>query len=41
MSDAMFLALMCGVFLLILAVCAAVADAIGEPERWDSRRRNR
>lgn len=41
MSDAMYLALTCGVFLLILAVCAAVADAVGEPERWDSRRRSK
>lgn len=30
-----------GLFILALAVLAAIADAMGEPERWDSRRRNR
>ena len=30
-----------GLFLLALAVMAAIADRLGEPERWDSRRRNR
>jgi len=30
-----------GLFLLVLAVMAALADAMGEPERRDSRRRNR
>lgn len=29
-----------GLFLLALAVMAAIADALGEPERWDARRRN-
>lgn len=27
--------------LIALAVMAAIADWAGEPERWDSRRRNR
>jgi len=31
----------CGLFLLALAVMGALADALGEPERWDARRRNR
>lgn len=29
-----------GLFLLVLAVMAALADWMGEPERWDARRRN-
>jgi hypothetical protein len=30
----------CGFFLLALVVMGIIADALGEPERWDSRRRN-
>jgi hypothetical protein len=28
-------------FISALAVMAAIADWLGEPERWDARRRNR
>lgn len=30
-----------GLFIGFLAIAAYLADAMGEPERWDSRRRNR
>jgi len=30
-----------GLFIGALAVMGAIADWLGEPERWDSRRRNR
>jgi len=30
----------CGILLILFAFLALVADALGEPERWDSRRRN-
>lgn len=33
--------LMLAVFLVVLAVLAAVADALGEPERWEARERRR
>ena len=29
------------IFLLVLVLLGIVADWLGEPERWDSRRRNR
>jgi len=33
--------LACAFVLMAFAVMAAIADALGEPERWDARRRNR
>jgi len=30
----------CALFLAALAIGAALADWLGEPERWDARRRN-
>jgi hypothetical protein len=37
----MYLLLSLGILLLVYAAAAAIADALGESERWDSRRRNR
>jgi len=41
MDDALYLGLLLGGFLLILAAAGLIADWLGEPERRDARRRNR
>jgi hypothetical protein len=40
MDDLLIFAGACGVVLLGLAIMAGIADALGEPERWEARRRN-
>lgn len=40
MNDAILLAGAIGFVCLAFAFMAAIADALGEPERWESRRRN-
>lgn len=41
MNDAVILVAAVGFLCAALALMAALADWMGEPERWDSRRRNR
>ena len=41
MNDAVILVAAMGFLALAFALMAALADWLGEPERWDSRRRNR
>lgn len=41
MNDIALFAAGLGLVLGVLAVLAWIADMMGEPERWESRRRNR